>query len=79
MSDSVATVPVKSTFLSKINWTQIIALAASALAVFGIPLSADQQVTIVGSIQIIQVVVTLILKTYFGGSVTPQSLPVSGS
>ena len=71
MSSTV--VKVRSAWLSKINWTQGIALVASLLAVTGIDLDAATQAQIVIGIQAAQAVVTWALKTFWTDTVTPSS------
>jgi hypothetical protein len=69
-------VKTKSAWLSKINWTQAIGIAASAL-VFAtggkvdIPLELQAQVVL--GIQAVQAVATWVLKTWFTPTVTPAS------
>lgn len=75
MSNEV-TVPVKSAWTSKINWTQLVGLGASLLVLttsgkINIPI--DQQLAIVAAIQAAQSVVTWAMKTYFTTTVTPSS------
>ena len=72
MADT-AVVDVKSAWLSKINWTQAIGVAASIGAVFGLNLDAQTQVAVVAGIQGIVAVVTWILKTFVKPSVTPSA------
>lgn len=63
-------VPVKSPWLSKINWANGIGLAVSALAFFGIivPEELKEQVGIASAA--VTQVVTIILRTWFNNSVT---------
>jgi hypothetical protein len=67
-------VEVKSAWLSKINWTQAVAMLASVLVVWGIDLDAQTQVAIVATIQGAQSVVTWAFRTWFNRSVSPASL-----
>lgn len=69
----VAVVPVKSAWMSKVNWTQAVAFVASMLVIFGIDLDATTQVAIVGTIQGLQAALTWVIKTWFTDTVTPQS------
>ncbi len=71
MADTVV-VDVKSAWLSKINWTQAIGVAASIAAVFGFNLPAQTQVEIVAAIQGVVAVVTWALKTFSHPTVTPS-------
>lgn len=50
--------------LSKVNWTQGLAFAASLGAVFGLDLSTSQQVAIVLGIQGVQSAATFIFRTF---------------
>lgn len=68
-------VPVKSAWLSKINWTQGIALLAMAGTFFGFDLPAETQAEILAGIVGIQAAVTWLLKTFFTTTVTPASIP----
>jgi hypothetical protein len=73
-AQQVARVKVKSAWLSKINWTQAVALLASLLALKGFDLDADTQLAIVAAIQGAQSAVTWALRTFFNRSVNPASL-----
>lgn len=68
-------VPVKSAWLSKINWTQGIALLAAAGTFFGFDLDAGTQASILAGIVGVQAAVTWMLKTFFTTTVTPASIP----
>ena len=74
-----AVVPVKSPLLSKINWTQVVAAGAAILVVFGVDIDARTQAELCAGIVALQAAVTVIIKTWFTSSITPQSLPFSGS
>lgn len=65
-------VAIKSGWLSKINWTQAIALLASVLVVFGIDLDVHTQLALVAGIQGAQSVVTWLLKQFAKPTVTPS-------
>ncbi len=69
---AVATVPVKSAFWSKINWTQIISVVASVLAFFGVGVPEELKEEIAVAITSVTAVVTIILRTYFNRTVTPE-------
>lgn len=73
-SPDIAIVPVKSTWLSKINWVQAAGLASTALAFFGLSLPPEQIVGVIAAIQTVVAVATWIIKTFFTGSVTPSSV-----
>lgn len=66
-------VPVKSAWVSKINWTQGIAVAAAALSFLGFDLDADTQAKLLAGIVGVQGVVTWFLRTFRTKSVTPSS------
>ncbi|HYV30886.1 MAG TPA: hypothetical protein VEO53_07275, partial [Candidatus Binatia bacterium] len=67
----VAKVEIKSAWLSKINWTQAVAAAASIAVIFGVDVPPEQQVTIVAAIQIIQTLTTIVIKTWLTPTITP--------
>ena len=69
-----ARVEVKSSWASKINWTQAVAMAASVGVIFGVDVPPEQQVALVGVIQGAQSVATWVLRTWFNKSVSPASL-----
>jgi hypothetical protein len=69
-----ARVEVKSAWLSKINWTQAVAILASVLVVWGIDLDAKTQLAIVSMIQGAQSVATWAFRTWFNRTVSPASL-----
>jgi len=68
-------VPVKSAWLSKINWTQGIAALAMLLTFFGIELDANTQSQMLAGIIGVQAVLTWAMKTFFTSTVTPSSQP----
>ncbi len=72
----VAVVQVQSPWFSKINWTQIVqAVATVAVIASGgkIDLTPDQQLQLVGAIVLVGNLITIIMKTYFTHTITPQS------
>lgn len=70
-----ATVPVKSAWASKINWTQAVAVLASVLTLFGFSsLTPEQQAAIVTTISVVQGVATWVMKTWFTPTVSAASL-----
>lgn len=82
MTDSTApttaTVPVKSAWYSKINWTQAVATGAMVITLVTggkLSISGDQQAAIVTTIGVIGGIVTFVCRTWFNGSVSPSSLP----
>jgi hypothetical protein len=64
-------VPVRSAWLSKINWAQLISLIAMLLTLFGIDFPKDVQLEIISMITGVNVVGTWVLRTWFTNSVTP--------
>lgn len=71
---SAVVVPIKSAWLSKINWTQIAGPVAGVLAFIGIKdVSVDQIAAIMLGIQSLQSVATIVIKTFYTGTVTPSS------
>lgn len=70
-------VTVESGWWSKINWTQAVGPACSALALITankINIPVEQQVAIVGVIQGIQSLATFVFKQWFTKTVTPASV-----
>lgn len=67
-------VDVQSAWVSKINWTQLVAAASTLGVLFGLPeLDPKQQLTIVGAIQLIGNGITWYLRTYRSTTVTVAS------
>ena len=69
---------MKSSFLSKINWTQVVAVVASLIIVFfpeAYPyhLDSSSQVLVVFAIQAFQSLVTWALRTWFTTEITKAS------
>lgn len=64
----------KSSWLSKINWTQIVGLIATVIGLFGFDLPMEQQVELVAAIQAIQAAVTIIMRTWFTKKLTKASV-----
>ena len=76
MPNMVDNVLVQSGWLSKINWTQVIALVASVLVVVTggkFNITPEMQLAIVALIQAVQTVLTVVFRTYFTTTVTPSS------
>lgn len=55
----------KSALASKINWTQIVALAAMVLSLWGFDLTPHEQAEIAGAIIAVQAAATIVLRTFF--------------
>jgi hypothetical protein len=62
--------PVKSGWVSKINWVQFAGPLCSVLAAFGLALKPDELVGLVVAVQTVQSVATWILRTWFTRAVT---------
>jgi hypothetical protein len=63
----------KSSWLSKINWTQAIAFLAMILTVFGINLPDDVKIQLVAIISGVQAIVTWVVRTWFTTQLTDAS------
>ena len=77
MADT-AIVDVKPATSSKINWTQAAGLIATGVTLASkgkLNLDADTVLTIIVGIQGVTQIATLIMRTYFTTTVTPQSVP----
>ena len=72
--NSTATVPVKSSWASKINWTQALAASGMLLTMFGIDLDAKTQADILAGIVGAQAFLTWLMRTFFTSSVTTSSV-----
>lgn len=73
---TVAQVDVQSAWASKINWTQAVAVAASALVFMTggkVNIPVDVQLQIVTGITVVQGIVTWVMKTWFTKTITPSS------
>ena len=71
-SGGVATVPVKSAWLSKINWASVISVVAAVLTYFGLNLDAETQAAILTAITSVTAVIIWVLRTFFNRTVTPE-------
>lgn len=69
-----ATVGVKSSLASKINWTALSGAIVAVIAAFGIDLSDEVRTNILTSIPIVGGVVIWILRTWFTKSLTKGSV-----
>jgi len=72
---TVAQVDVQSAWLSRINWTQAVAVTASLLVFMTggkIDIPVETQVALVTAIQAVSGVVTWVLKTFFTKTITPS-------
>jgi hypothetical protein len=73
-----AIVPIKTAWLSKINWVAV-GSAVMALAVaFGVNISDADKTAILTAIPVIAGTITWILRTWFNGTVSPASLANNG-
>lgn len=69
-------VSTKSAWLSKINWSQVIAIVAMVGTTFNLfELTPDEQIKILSGIVAVQGAVTFVLKTFFTSTITPSSVP----
>ena len=66
----VASVPIKPASKSKINWTQIISVAAMALSYVGFDLTPESQASVVTTIGVGTALVTWVFRTWFNKTVT---------
>jgi hypothetical protein len=66
-------VAIKSAWWSKVNWTQVLAMASSFGVVFGLDISPEEQAKIVATIQGVSGLATIIIRTWFTTSITPAS------
>lgn len=73
ITPTVATVPVKSAWSSKINWTGGITLALNMAALFGLNVPSDVKEATLTGITAVGVVATWVIKTFFTTSITPAS------
>ena len=73
-----ALVDIKSAWLSKINWTQVVSGSAMILAWYTgghLSLTPDQQSALVVTIGVIGNISTWVVKTWFTPTVSAASLP----
>ena len=75
---TLATVEVKSSFLSKINWVQVagVVLSSTITLVSNRAFGLDDATTVkvLGALNLIQGVATVIIKTWFTDTIAPQSI-----
>lgn len=73
-----ATVEVKSAWWSKINWVQVVGvlLSTAITLVSGRAFGLDDATTVrvLGALNLIQGVATVIIKTWFTSTITPNSV-----
>jgi len=76
MTDQVkyTRVPLKSPWLSKINWVSVIGAVAAVLLVFGVNIDPDMQAKAAGGLIALQSIITIVVKTWFTDTVTPQAV-----
>ncbi len=70
----IAVVPVKSGWLSKINWLQLAGPVATIATAFGLTLTGDQIIAVFVVGQMAQSLLTFVIKTWFTSSVTAASM-----
>jgi hypothetical protein len=76
LTTTVAQVDVQSAWSSKINWTQAVGIAASALVFLTggkVNIPVEVQVEIVTGIQAVQGIATWVMRTWFSKTITPAS------
>jgi len=67
--------PVKSSWASKINWTNAAGAAATLSALIGVlPIPEDRKAAIVGLIALVTQGATIVQRTWFTKSVTAASV-----
>lgn len=71
------TVAVSPATNSKINWTQLASILAMAAAYFGLDVSAETLAAIIFGIASAGDVITMVWKTWFTKTVTPESIAKS--
>jgi hypothetical protein len=69
----IADVEVKSAWLSKINWAQILTVGFTLLAAFGVNLPEDMKVNLIAAVTAIGGLATIVMKTWFTTTITPSS------
>jgi len=74
MTDNTVTVPVKETWFSKINWTQVGSMVVMGMTMMGIVVPPDLEKAALATLIAISGFATIIFRTYFNGTVTPQSV-----
>uniref|UniRef100_A0A6M3JJ12 Holin n=1 Tax=viral metagenome TaxID=1070528 RepID=A0A6M3JJ12_9ZZZZ len=67
-----ARVEVKSAARSKINWTQVISVVAMGLSYLGFDLAPEDQALAVTAIGVGTSFVTMVLRTWYNRTVTPE-------
>ncbi len=75
--NNVVVVDTSSPWWSKINWTQVVGFACSLLAIIvghEFSVSAEVQLAIVAVLQAGTALLTVILKTYYTKTISPQSI-----
>jgi hypothetical protein len=75
------TVDLKSTFLSKINWSQVLGAVASMLVLSSggkLNISPEMQASIITAIQGVVALYTVVVKTFFTPTITHLSAQVAG-
>ena len=81
VSGQTVTIETRSAWLSKINWTQAVAVTASMIVLLTggkVDIPPEVQAQIVVGIGVLQGIVTWVFKTWFTPTVTPASISRSG-
>lgn len=66
-------VQIKSAMESKINWTQVVGVVASVATLFGFTVPPDMIPAVVTGIVAVQGLLTVVWKTWFTNTITPES------
>lgn len=67
-------IAIKSAWWSKVNWTQVIGMAASFAVYSGLDIPPETQAKLIATIQAVSGIATIILRTWFTTSLTPAAL-----
>jgi hypothetical protein len=73
MSDT-ATVPIKSAWYSKINWTQAGSALTALIIAFGIDIPDKYRADVLLGVTMVTNVCTWVFRTWYNGTVAPSSL-----
>lgn len=71
---SVVAAATKTSFASKINWTQAVGGLAIALAMFGVDMPEDVRAAVVSGIASATQIATWVMRTWFTTKVTAASV-----
>jgi hypothetical protein len=74
INQSTAQVPIRSAWYSKVNWVAVVGAIGTLVTSNAIGLDAETQVKVLAVWGLAQNVATVVFRTWFNGSVSPQSL-----